>query len=133
MDFIDEQAQKEVLGENILTDRQLIIDYDRRRNGNREALRALKNTTDTKSWVSLGDMFIRLPNTSATTMVKEVDNERLVQEVEEVRERILRNTQKLEEMEGSETQHHKEGTFLKSFDLKPITAAELYNIDSSRD
>ncbi|KAJ1659101.1 hypothetical protein IWQ61_001763 [Dispira simplex] len=104
MDFID--AQKEVLGESILTDRQLIIDYDRRRNGNREALRALKNATD---------------------------NQRLVQEVEEIRERILHNTQKLEESEGSQAQQHKEGTFLKSFDLKPIAAAELYNIDPSRD
>ncbi|KAJ1971577.1 hypothetical protein H4R35_005182 [Dimargaris xerosporica] len=127
MDFVKDQSEREEVGETILFDRQLVIDYDRRRNSNREALRALQKSSASKAWVSLGDMFIRLPTDTASSMVQE-EQGRISDAVDETRKRIKENAKKLEELDGLDTANKKNGPHLKAFDLQPLTAQELYHI-----
>ncbi|KAJ1983979.1 hypothetical protein H4R34_000939 [Dimargaris verticillata] len=130
MDFVKDQSEREEVGETILFDRQLVIDYDRRRNSNREALRALQKSSAPKAWVNLGDMFIRLPTDTASSMVQE-EQGRISDAVDETRERIKENAKKLEEMDGLKSATQKNGAHLKAFDLKPLSAQELYHIAQS--
>ncbi|KAJ1986282.1 hypothetical protein H4R33_003449 [Dimargaris cristalligena] len=129
MDFIDEQTEKELIGESILIDRQLSIDYDRRRNSNREALRSIQKggAKETKSWMSLGDIFIKLPHPTAQELIQE-DQKKIDAEISEIRDRIRENTQKLEKLDAAESRNRKQGTFLSGYNLKPISSQELYNI-----
>lgn len=60
----------EEAAEDILTDRQTIIDLDRTRNGNREALRHLKGTSDKKSWIVMGNTFFKLETESVEDILK---------------------------------------------------------------
>lgn len=55
----------EKVAEEALCDKQEIIDLDRKRNTNREALRQLKfnpiEKENNKNWICIGNMFLRLP------------------------------------------------------------------------
>ena len=62
----------EAAAEDVLSDRQEIITLDRRRNTNREALRQLAEGAagkagDSRIWICVGNMFLRMP----TGFVKE--------------------------------------------------------------
>lgn len=63
-------TEVEELAEDILTDKQQIVDLDMKRNTNREALRAIKNTktapttSNTKTWLNMGGMFIKVDTVS---------------------------------------------------------------------
>lgn len=59
----------EEAAEDILTDRQTIIDLDRTRNGNREALRHMKKQEDKKSWCIMGSTFFKLDTESVETIL----------------------------------------------------------------
>lgn len=63
-------ADLEEAAEDILTDRQTIIDLDRTRNGNREALRHLKKEGDKKSWIVMGNTFFKLETESVEDILK---------------------------------------------------------------
>jgi len=60
----------EEAAEDILTDRQTIIDLDRTRNGNREALRHLSTKADKKSWIVMGNTFFKLESESVEDILK---------------------------------------------------------------
>ena len=67
----------EEMAEDVLSDKQEIVDLDRKRHANREALSALNKQAlgswkgeQTKTWVSLNNCFIQLPNATATKMLK---------------------------------------------------------------
>ncbi len=60
----------EEAAEDILTDRQTIIDLDRTRNGNREALRHLRTKAEKKSWVVMGNTFFKLESESVEDILK---------------------------------------------------------------
>ena len=67
----------EEIAEDILTDKQEIVDLDRKRNSNREALSALDKQAkkswkgdQTKTWVTMNNCFIQLPNASASSMIQ---------------------------------------------------------------
>ena len=85
--------QLESLGEDIISDRQEVVSLDRRRNTNREALRALRlskvqNATISSSgdttrpvahsvllpsrvWACVGNMFIRIPRSALVESIEE--------------------------------------------------------------
>ncbi|KAI8640961.1 hypothetical protein BD408DRAFT_223466 [Parasitella parasitica] len=63
-------AAKEHLAEEILVNKQAVVDYDRKRNSNREALSSLKKTHDTKTWTFFGDMFIKLPTEKTKALIE---------------------------------------------------------------
>ncbi|KAF1805818.1 hypothetical protein V8B55DRAFT_1433989 [Mucor lusitanicus] len=63
-------AAKEHLAEEILINKQAVIDFDRKRNSNREALSSLKKTKDKKTWTFFGDMFIKLPTENTKALIE---------------------------------------------------------------
>ncbi|KAI8083250.1 uncharacterized protein B0P05DRAFT_536697 [Gilbertella persicaria] len=63
-------AEKEHLAEEIFINKQAVIDYDRKRNSNREALSQIKKTQDEKLWTFFGDMFIKLPTENVKTLIQ---------------------------------------------------------------
>lgn len=60
----------ELQAEEILRDQSEVVALDRRRNGNREALRALKKQKSGKVWFALGPMLVKLPSEKATRLLQ---------------------------------------------------------------
>jgi hypothetical protein len=50
----------ERLGEEIVRDKQEVVALDRRRNQNREALRALQRQDCGKTWLTLGSLLVKM-------------------------------------------------------------------------
>ncbi|RUS31864.1 hypothetical protein BC938DRAFT_476884 [Jimgerdemannia flammicorona] len=100
-----------------------VIDYDRKRNSNREALHQMKNklAKDSKLWVNIGDMFIKLPKENTRTMIQK-DQQNLDKEISTLRDKLKDKAQELERIEG------KDGKRVAGFKLKAMTTDELYNI-----
>ena len=105
-----ERMQKvELLGEEVLTDRQQIVELDRRRNKNREALAALRRidrekgaeaAASHKHWVCMGETFTKYDQTSARSML-EADQKRLDAEIDRLRSEVKRKTSQLCELDPS--------------------------------
>ncbi|KAI9473923.1 MAG: hypothetical protein EXX96DRAFT_621551 [Benjaminiella poitrasii] len=111
-------AEKEHLAEEILINKQAVIDYDRKRNSNREALTQLKKIDDKKTWTFFGDMFVKLPTEDAKSLI-ERDQKLLDEKIDTARGIMKQNTIAIQEMEGKNDVH--------GFNLKGITATDLYN------
>ena len=47
-----------------------VIDFDRKRNSNREALSHIKKTDEKKLWTFFGDMFIKLPTDKTKELIQ---------------------------------------------------------------
>ena len=104
-------SEIEELAEEILTDRAQIIDYDKKRNGNREALNAVKNNPNNKQWFCVGNMFLKIPE----EQVKEIiikDQKIIDEEMDKLRKNLKPKVAKLHELEGLEE--------VKGFDLKSL-------------
>ncbi|CAG8727135.1 11287_t:CDS:2 [Ambispora leptoticha] len=123
MDLLPILEERERIAEDILTNQQLVVDYDRKRNTNREALNKLKKELkdEKKLWVNLGDLFIRMEAPKVKTLI-EKDQTNLDHEIEVVRNSIKEKTAQLEKLETGETEK------MKGFNLRGLTAKELYNI-----
>ena len=113
----------EKTAEDILTKKQEIIDLDRKRNSNREAIRALEASAkvhykkdDSKCWLAMGNSFFRLPNKNAVNMLKN-DQIKLDNSVNKLRSDLRDEVILLREKEGKEE--------LKGFGLKAISKEEL--------
>jgi hypothetical protein len=95
--IVQQLAKAELLGEEILADRQQVVELDRRRNQNREALasfrRAERQGEDVaqKQWMCMGDVFIRRPKETAIRMLEE-DQRRIERELDALRAGIKRKT-----------------------------------------
>ncbi|CAG8504247.1 7855_t:CDS:2 [Dentiscutata heterogama] len=122
MEYIPILAERERIAEDILTNKQLIIDYDRTRNANREALNNLKKEKDKKKvWVNLGEFFIKMDKDSVKTYI-EKDQESLDSGISSLRETVK---EKMAELEKLETGDDK---ISKGFKLRGISSDDLYNI-----
>ena len=96
---LDRMQRVELLGEEILTDRQQMVELDRRRNKNREALAALRRVerqgaevaAAQKHWVCMGETFARHSQAEARAML-EADQSRLDAEIERLRAEVKRKT-----------------------------------------
>ncbi|KAI8339871.1 hypothetical protein BC941DRAFT_418794 [Chlamydoabsidia padenii] len=114
-------AKKEHLAEDIIINKQTLIDFDRKRNSNRESLTQLKkNLKDEKKvWVNFGDMFIRLPTKDAQGVIEQ-DQKTLTDKIDQTRKLVKDNMMELERLEGKKT--------MQGFDLEGMTAKDLYSI-----
>ena len=101
----------EELAEEILTDRAHIISCDKKRNANREALRAIKVNPCEKRWVCFGNLFIKLSNDHSVSLIKN-DQEFLEKELSKVHDALKPKVKKLHNLEGLPD--------VKGFDLKGI-------------
>lgn len=64
-------AELEEVGNDILDDKREIIDLDRKRQANREGLRALeKNSSKKKTWLYAGSLLIKLPKTEVRDFIE---------------------------------------------------------------
>jgi hypothetical protein len=121
-------AEVEQAAEEVLATKQEVVDLDRKRNSNREAIRALERQAKehykgeaSKSWLAMGNSFFRLPNRGAVAMLK-ADQVNLDLSVNKLRTELKDCVYKLRELEGKEE--------LKGFGLKAMGKEELAAIDT---
>lgn len=102
-------SEIEELAEEILTDRAQIIDYDKKRNDNREAINAIKDNPSKKQWFCVGNLFIKIPEEQAKQILVE-DQQKIEAEMNKLRNSLKPKVKKLHELEGLQE--------VKGFDLK---------------
>eukprot|EP01112_Ceratiomyxa_fruticulosa_P015817 TRINITY_DN4706_c0_g1_i1.p1 TRINITY_DN4706_c0_g1~~TRINITY_DN4706_c0_g1_i1.p1 ORF type:complete len:130 (-),score=38.81 TRINITY_DN4706_c0_g1_i1:596-985(-) len=113
-------VEAELLAEEVLTEKQQIIELDRRHNTNREAINALKRSSGKegdKVWINLGDIFIQMP-ASKTKQNLEKEQEKIAKEIDQLRNGLKMKTQRLYQMEGKEDA-------LKGFFLKGMSPEDM--------
>ncbi|XP_064489682.1 p53 and DNA damage-regulated protein 1-like isoform X3 [Ornithodoros turicata] len=111
-------ADIEAVAEEILADKEQVIDLDKKRQKNREALRALQKMEDVKGrpWICIGNMFMKMPN-DHTKELLEKEQATLETEIQNLRKKMKRNVQQLREMEGKPE--------ARGFDLQPLSKDEM--------
>lgn len=85
---VDLMSKVELMADEILTDRAQIVQLEKRKNGNREALRyelqtngsfisakflcyrSLKTSENKKEWLCVGKLFMRLPKESVKSILE---------------------------------------------------------------
>ena len=67
----------ESLAQDILSDRQAIVALDKRRQEDREGLRALSNSKEDKAWVTLGPLLVKFPKKKAEDILKKGEKKKL--------------------------------------------------------
>lgn len=102
--------------EDVLTDKQTIIDLSRRSNETREALRALDKETSHKTWICVGQQFIKLPTAKAKEILKRDQRQYL----EDLRRGLKKKFNKVHDLEGKPE--------AKAFNLKALSEEELTGI-----
>ena len=121
-------AEIELAAEEVLASKQEIIDLDRKRNSNREAIRALEKEAkshykgvESKSWLAMGNSFFRLPNRSAVDMLR-TDQKKLDISVNKLRSDLKDKVNTLRDKEGKEE--------LKGFGLVALSKEEFSSINN---
>lgn len=61
----------ERVADEILVNKREIVELDKRRQSNREALNELKRTTDKSVWTSVGCMIVKLKKETSMSMLEE--------------------------------------------------------------
>ncbi|XP_062897677.1 p53 and DNA damage-regulated protein 1 isoform X2 [Mobula hypostoma] len=114
MDYLTEV---ELLAENVIADKQQIISLDGKRNRNREALRALQNSSESGNvMVCFGNMFIKFSKSRTKDMIQK-DQEQLDEEIRKLNKQLKVKVNRLNEAQGKSE--------LKGFDLTPLTHEEM--------
>ena len=120
-------AQVEQAAEEVLATKQEVVDLDRKRNSNREAIRALQKQARehykgdaSKAWLAMGNSFFRLPNSGAVKMLT-TDQTNLDLSVNKLRTELKDKVYKLRELEGKQE--------LKGFGLVALKREEFAAID----
>jgi len=113
----------EFCGEKVLSTRQEIVDLDRRRNSNREAIRNLQRASkqhykgdERKAWIAVGNTFLKIPSAKARTFLEQ-DQKQLDIEVNKLRSKLKDHVNELRDREGQEE--------LKGFGLTALSKEEL--------
>nr|ALS04393.1 p53 and DNA damage-regulated protein 1 [Acartia pacifica] len=112
----------ETAGEKVLTIRQEVVDLDRRRNSNREAIRSLKNMSKVKDmssekvWIAVGNTFLHIPFTLAEERLEQ-DQKALDISINKLRSRLKDRVNDLRDIEGKKE--------LQGFGLKALDRHEL--------
>ncbi|OXA61176.1 p53 and DNA damage-regulated protein 1 isoform X2 [Folsomia candida] len=110
----------EQAAEEILTDRQTIIDYDRKRNANRESLRHLKNSSEKKTWIAMGNNFFKLEKVAVEDMIHK-DQVKLDTSINEIRDNLKKKVDRVRDIE--------EKPALKGYNLKPLNSDEMRGLN----
>ena len=108
--IVDRLTRAERIGEDVLAERQQMVELDRRRNANREALAALRRmdreaestgiAAPEKHWMCRGDFFLKEP-TATTRQLLEQDQRRIEGELEALRLSVKRKSSLLCELDPS--------------------------------
>ncbi|XP_071959136.1 p53 and DNA damage-regulated protein 1-like [Antedon mediterranea] len=122
-------SELEELAEDILSDKHQVVELDKKRNKNREAIRALSNikieNSKTKKeknvWVCFGNMFLKMP-VAATQQVLIEDQKQLDAGIDELRNGMKPKVARLRDMEGENE--------AKGFDLQSLSKEDLKTVYS---
>ncbi|XP_023705753.1 p53 and DNA damage-regulated protein 1 [Cryptotermes secundus] len=106
----------ERLGEEIVRDKQEVVALDRRRNQNREALRALHRPDHGKTWLTLGSLLIKTPTNKAKELL-EHDQVQLDMQINKLRSDLKVKVNRLRDMEFQSP--------VPGLMLSPLTRSEL--------
>lgn len=63
--------ETERVADQIMQNKQLIVEYDKKRQGNREALRELKKSEEKHVWMTVGSMLIEMERLKAIDVLTE--------------------------------------------------------------
>lgn len=97
--LVSDLTEIEEVAEKILSDKQQMIDLDRKRNQTREAIRVLnKDKINNKCWVCVGNMFLKLPKTSTKNLL-ENDFNQLDGEINKIRTELKPQMNKLRDLD----------------------------------
>ena len=130
----------EEAAEEVLSDKQEIVDLDRKRCQNREAIRAMSHlnhagaaTTTTSSssssqWLAMGNCFFKLPQDKAKTLLQK-DQDRLDAEINTLRLNLKPKVNNLRDKEG---QPELKGHGLKALDRHEIQAMKAPTTGSKK-
>ncbi|CAH0722544.1 unnamed protein product, partial [Brenthis ino] len=88
----------EKLAEEIINDRREIIMLDKRRNQNREALRELLKSSQSKCWVTVGSVLVK-HNLHATKSLLEADQKQLNIDINKLRSNLKLKVNNLRDLE----------------------------------
>ncbi|GAB6029379.1 p53 and DNA damage-regulated protein 1 [Chamberlinius hualienensis] len=101
--LIQRLTEIEDLANDILTDKEEIVNLDRLRNGNREALRAMSKPqfSDEKSWVCLNNTFIKLSKATVQKIIF-TDQTKLNAKIKSLRDGMKDKVSQLNEAEGKD-------------------------------
>merc|ERR1712059_222437 len=120
-------AEIEAAAEEVLASKQEIVDLDRKRNMNREAIRAQERQGkehykggESKAWLAMGNSFFRLPNRGAVDMLKK-DQINLDISVNRLRSDLKDKVNVLRDKEGKDE--------VKGFGLKALSVEEFTAIN----
>jgi len=107
--------EMEGLAEDVAADKQLLLNIDRNRQRNREAIRALNELPTSKDnvWLLLGPVFVKKSVKDVQSRIAE-EQSRLESESAKARERMKTAAQTLHELEGRAAD-------MKGFNLKPLS------------
>ena len=120
--LLEHLREIEEAAEKVLCEKQEIVDLDRKRNQNREALRALKvqenlsNESSGKCWLAMGNCFFELPKNKAENLLLQ-EQASLDSEINALRSDIKVKVNNLRDKEGKSE--------LKSFNLKAMNQEEM--------
>ncbi|XP_035376336.1 p53 and DNA damage-regulated protein 1 isoform X2 [Electrophorus electricus] len=138
---LEHLSEVEAAAEDVLADKQQIVDLDARRNRNREALSALRTgdvtshtgttavafcTGDVTSHtdkvkVCFGNMFIKFSSERTKVMIQK-DQEQLDREINDLRKRLKAKVNRLNDLQGKPE--------LQGYNLSPLSNEELNAIHS---
>ncbi|KAJ5080466.1 p53 and DNA damage-regulated protein [Anaeramoeba ignava] len=112
--------QMELLAEEILVEKHTLIEFDKKRQSNRESLDIIQHQSEKiknkKIWLCLGEFFIKVPKENAKEYIKK-DQKNFNQEIKRLQESIKEKSDELYKMQGDENK-------MKGFFLKPINKKE---------
>ena len=121
--YLQTLKQSENLGEEVLADQQQIVELDKRRQTNRQALRAVKNEKEqNKMWVMMGNEFVKVEKGLLGSWL-ESDQKVLDKEINSIRDGLKSKVQALKQLEGEEIP--------RGFFLQAMKKNELSNIGST--
>lgn len=63
--------ENERVSDQIMQNKQLIVEYDKKRQGNREALRELRKSDEKNVWMTVGSMLIEMERLKAIEVLSD--------------------------------------------------------------
>lgn len=108
--------ENERVADQILQNKQLIVEYDKKRQGNREALRELRKSEEKNVWMTVGSMLIEMGRLEAIDVLTE-EQGKIDKEIDKLRDEQLAMVKKHKDLEMD--------VMPSGFDLKPLNKTEM--------
>ncbi|CAG9798937.1 unnamed protein product [Chironomus riparius] len=108
--------ENERVADQILQNKQLIVEYDMKRQGNREALRELRKSEEKNVWMTVGSILIEMERDKAIDALLE-EQKNIDKEIDNLRDEQLLMIKKHKDLEMD--------IMPSGFGLKPLNKTEM--------